>query len=384
MRYIIYLLVVGSLVGYNYKIVTGFTWADVMCLSLLLISIVNHIQRRWKMDRLCRLSALYLPCMLAAAIINSELTNTIFINYFRNYLWGGLVYNALSNSIHSMKDIKWFLLFATAFIAVFLFNFRDMMTETQYNTINTLDFGYGRNNVAFTALLLAIVFEFLYYAKITRAYILLGVVLMAIIIVFCASRYAMIMLLISFFIYRINSNIKIRLSEIFSYVVFICIAIVIYNYVIGFIDTSFFEYSREYLNQKISRSGEDFYDTRIVAINVQPISDLIMSENKLALLFGVPEAIQHSFFSHTLITTGVIGCLCYLITQIKVLTLTYRFKGVYIFLFIVVLVMFLNDFITNARFIVGVNSMLYGVICAILYKYIQINEDTSISFRIHR
>ncbi len=88
--------------------------------------------------------------MIAAALINGDLTNTIFINYFRNYLWGVVIYFSLSNNIKSIQDIKKLIVIGSAFLVVFLLNYRTMMQETYSENLATLDFGYGRNNVAFT------------------------------------------------------------------------------------------------------------------------------------------------------------------------------------------------------------------------------------------
>ena len=379
MRYIVYILIVGALIGSYFNILPGLTWSDVTSIPLLVISVLKYIQKKWKVDAFCRLSALYLPFMLISATVNADITNTIFINYFRNYFYGILVYFALSNSIRSIKDVKRFMLFASVYLVVFLLNFRSMAINTQYYTLDTLDFGYGRNNVAFTALLMAIVFEFLYYSKIVKAYILVGVVLMAFIILFCASRYAMIMLLVSFVLFRVFYK-KISLYEILTLTGLALISIYIFRHLTSTIDSSFVEYSQNYLKDKVNGAGQDFFSTRIMSINVIPISETFSTGNILVnLIFGKPLAIQHSFFSHTLITTGILGFMCYIITHLKQLVLAYKYKGIYFFLFIVVLVMFINDFITDATFIVGVNSMLYGAICAVLYNFIKINENANIS-----
>lgn len=379
-KYIVYILITGALIGSNYSIFTGFTWADVLCCLLLVLSCINHVLRRWKIDSICKLLSLYLPCMLASAIINGQLANTIFINYFRNYFWGIVAYNALANNLSSMKDIKRLLLISSVYIVIFLLDFRIMLLNTYDNTLNTLDFGYGRNNVAFTALLLAIVFEFLYYSKIVKPYILAGIVLMVFIIVFCASRYAMIMLFLSFILFRIKSNRRMRLSEILMLIVLCGVSLLVFNVAEGFVDSSFWEYSQSYLRDKMSAAGDDFFYMRLITINVKPIFDVLRTENPLlVLLFGVPTEIQHSFFSHTLITTGLMGCICYMYSHIKLLGVTYRLKGTSFFLFIVVMVMFVNDFITNSGFIVGVNSILFGVICATFYRYICIHENIVVS-----
>ena len=211
----------------------------------------------------------------------------------------------------------------------------------------------------------------------------LGIIIMAVIIVFCSSRYAMMMLVISFLLFRFLSHQKVYGSEIFAISLLIIIGPILYKYILTFVDSSFYEYSQSYLSEKINGAGNDFWDSRIMSINVKPIQHMLEFEGSTFLFIGKPSAIQHSFLSHSLITTGIAGCLCYLITNIKLLNWAFQFKGKYLFLFIVTMAMFANDFITNARFIIGINSIFYCILCAIMYRYIIINENINISKRVH-
>lgn len=384
MKYIIYIITICSLIGTQFPIRSGVTYADVCCAILLIISAIKFIKRSWKIDQFCKLTIAYIPIMFLVAIVNSDITNTIFINYFRNYLWGVVVYFALSNSIHTIKDIKVILSYSILFLLMFLLNYKGMIQESYYESIATLDFGYGRNNVAFTALLIAIVFEFLYYSKLAGSYILIGILLMSIIIVFCASRFAMIMLVVSFIIARLFLHKRLSIYDFFSLSLLLAIGLYFYNYASNLVDPVFYQNSIDLLTEKLVGTTDDLIDTRIYLINIVPLSNTVSTDGFGFLLFGKPEAIQHSSFAHTLITTGILGFSVFIITNIKILFLTFRYKGVNIFLFIVVLVMFINDFITNARFIVCMNSILYGVICAILYRYILVNENIHFSKRIYR
>jgi len=221
------------------------------------------------------------------------------------------------------------------------------------------------------------------YTKLLKSYVLLGIIIMAVIIVFCSSRYAMMMLVISFLLFRFLSHQKVYGSEIFAISLLIIIGPILYKYILTFVDSSFYEYSQSYLSEKINGAGNDFWDSRIMSINVKPIQHMLEFEGSTFLFIGKPSAIQHSFLSHSLITTGIAGCLCYLITNIKLLNWAFQFKGKYLFLFIVTMAMFANDFITNARFIIGINSIFYCILCAIMYRYIIINENINISKRVH-
>ena len=379
MKYLVYILSVGSLIGSYYKIAPGISYEDIACVLLFIISLFNFIEHKWKVDRFCKLTALYIPFMILPALINGDLTNTVFINYFRNYTWGVVVYFALSNTLDSERDIKKLLLIGVAFFVVFALNFRMLMQSSFSENINTIDFEYGRNNVAFTALLFSLLFEFLYYSKLVKSYILLGIVLMIVIIVFSASRFSMMMLVISYLLFRILSHKKITWSEILTIVVLVIVGPLIYDYILSFVDSSFYENSQNFLNKKMNGALDDFWYTRIIGINVNPIKNAFSTDGALFLLMGKPLAVQHSFFSHSLITTGLAGWLIYLISNYKLLKWSYHYKGVYIFLFITILVMLTNDFITNARFIIGVNSVFYSSLCAIVYRYIVVNEHLNIS-----
>lgn len=239
MKFLVYALSVGALIGSYYSIAAGITYADIACALLLIISSYKFITHQWLTDRFFTLTAIYVPFMIAAALINGDLTNTIFINYFRNYLWGVVIYFSLSNNIKSIQDIKKLIVIGSAFLVVFLLNYRTMMQETYSENLATLDFGYGRNNVAFTALLFSILFEFLYYTKLLKSYVLLGIIIMAVIIVFCSSRYAMMMLVISFLLFRFLSHQKVYGSEIFAISLLIIIGPILYKYILTFVDSSF-------------------------------------------------------------------------------------------------------------------------------------------------
>lgn len=379
MKYVIYILVICSMIGSYFNVNTGITYEDVACVILLVLSIFKCANNKWTIDRFCKLSALYIPFMIFSALLNGELTNTVFINYFRNYTWGILVYFALANNIKSLQDINKILLLGIAFLIVFMLNFRIMMQSSFSENLATLDFEYGRNNVAFTALLFSILFEFLYYSKLVKSYVLLGVVVMTVIIVFCTSRYSMMMLVISYVVFRIFSKMKLSASEMLAVASFIFLGPLLYEYIISFMDSSFYESSQSYLNEKLNDADGDFWNSRIMDINVKPIQKMLNDDNVLSFFVGNTVSIQHSFFSHTLITTGVLGFLCYLITNTKLLVWTFKYKGVHFFLFIMVMVMACNDFITNARFIIGLNSVFYGSLCAIMYRYIALNENANLS-----
>ena len=377
MKYLIYILSIGALVGCDYHIATGITWSDIFCLILLLISIIKYLRNEWVLDTFAKYSSIYIPIMFVVALANAEISNTVFINFFRNYTMGVIVYVPLSNIICTKKDLRVFLMFLSVFLVQFMINYRRMMQDTFSENLATLDFGYGRNNVAFTALLFAILFEFLYYAKIVKSYILLGIVVMVVIITLCASRYAMMMLAISFFLYRIMSGKKFSSGEVLSIGILVVTTPFILTFIEGLVDSSFLESSRDYLNEKMANADSDFYGTRIIDINVKPIDSFINEKGILSLIIGDGISIQHSFFSHTLLTTGIIGLYVFVRYMVLLIKWAYQFKREGFFLFIVILTMYLNDFITNARFIINVNSIFYCTLCAIIIKYIQLYENNN-------
>lgn len=373
MRLLVYTLSIGSLVGTYYQIADGITYSDIFCALLFLITIWNVGLRKWHTDKIFRLMAGYIPIMLVSAIINNTLLNTVFINFFRIYFEGCLVYFCLSNVFKSQKDIRSFLFLMSIYVVAFLINFRDLLASSFIvSNFTEIDFGYGRNNVGFTALLLTILVEFCYFTRLMSKYVLILIPVFIVVVLFSASRFSTIMLIGSFLLFRILSGKKFSFKEICLYVVVILVFPVIMNYVMQFGDKDIFQFTQDMLASKMDNVGEDAFDVRVISINVKPIEAACQNFYLHNYIFGDGISVQHSFFSHAFITTGIIGLLYYLIYNAKLLRWSFRFKGVDIFLFILLLVMLANDFITNAHFMIPVNSILFGTICAVMYKNIQL------------
>ena len=127
MKILIFLLSVGALLGIDYAIAPGITWADVAWGCILIISIIKLVNHKWEIDYFTKYSMMFIPCMIISSIGNFEFTNTVFINFFRNYTAGIVVYFALSNVIESKKDIKIFLLFGIAFLLQFMWFFFNLV-----------------------------------------------------------------------------------------------------------------------------------------------------------------------------------------------------------------------------------------------------------------
>lgn len=369
------MMVVLCLIGTYYPIAPGITLADYICVPLFIVSCYKILLKRWGFDIFFKLTSIYIICMLLSALFNGNLFNTTFINFFRNYTYGSIIYLVTVNCLKSYKDIKVLLFFFLAYVLVFLFNYQTMMQDSFSQDLAHIDFGYGRNNVAFTAMLLAIFCEFLFYSKLLKSYIVLLIPLMLLIMVSCASRFAFIMFVTSFIVYRIFAKTGFSKRELFTIVLLMLVTPFVSSLLMNYIDSSFLSSSSEYLTEKVNNADDDFIHLRIFAINLIPI-EKFYNENGLGhLLLGDGVSIQHSWFSHTFITTGIVGLICYIKTNIELILWSFKYKGVGLFLFIFITAMISNDFITNARFIVNVNSMLYALLCAIIYKYIELNEN---------
>lgn len=374
MKYVIFLLTICSLIGNFYNIAAGITWSDIAWVLILLISIYKYYVYEWDFDFFSKYSSVFIIIMLIAAFINGEFTNTVFINYFRNYCAGLVVYFALSNIITTKNDIHLLLICGIAFLVLFLLKCRTMMLDTFDENLATLDFSYGRNNVAFTALLFALTFEFLYYSGIVKSYILLGIFAMGLVIVLCASRFALMMLVISFIVFRIFSHKEVSRSEVIVLSLLLIAAPSIYFLLSSYVDSSFLDYNQTYLAEKVSKADDDFYEIRIVFNNIKPISEYYEKNGIIGLITGDAVSIQHSFFAHALITTGFVGLFVFIMSMVKLFNWSYQFKNEGFFLFVIIVTMYLNDFFTNARFIIGLNSIFFCTICAIIYKHILITE----------
>lgn len=382
MNFFYLLLVLACLIGNSFSLDKGITISDPICVFFAVIAFYKVFTKSWHMDSFFKLTVGYVPFMLFSALANGTILNTVFLNFFRNYIFIPVIYLIVINSINSSKDLKLFCFLIFIYVVFFLSNFSTAMQDTYYQDLNQIDFEFGRNNVAFVSLLLSIFCAFLYYSKLFGKYVLLLIPFLVLVMVSCASRFAIIMLVLGYLIFRLFSKTKISVSEVCILFFLVLLTPYFMRVMNSFVDETFFAMSQEYLEEKLNNATDDLYQTRILSINYKPIILFMSLVDVSQILCGDGVSIQHSFVSHTIITTGVFGFLYYIFSFFYLSKKAFCHKQAGMFLFVLFITMNINDFVTNARFIVGVNSLLFAAIAATIYKYILLNEDSYISDRV--
>ena len=125
-----------------------------------------------------------------------------------------------------------------------------------------------------------------------------------------------------------------------------------------------------FFNNKSSNYGEDLISTRFYLINIDPIINNFEKFNILQILIGDGVSIQHSFLSHTLIVTGLLGFMIFIKKYYLIIKDSFRLikKGVSNniskFLILTILIVLINDFITNVSFFLPFAGYLSAIIIA--------------------
>ena len=365
MKNLIYLLISASLIGYHFTIKPGVSYADFFMCILLVIMCLKIISRKWELDKFALLNLGYVFIMLFSSFLNQTFTNTIFINYFRIYFYGCVAYICLFNSLKCKTDLIRFLLFFSLYLIFFAFNTRDFIMLSQESDVSnyqdfTSSLSYGRNNWGFTGLLFIIFTLYLMLTKQIKTWQSVLVLGLSVLVIFLSvSRMSILGALIVFVCFCFIGK-KNRLTILFS-------AVVVYflvSFLMDFVSEEVLDSELGFINEKMDNASDDFYSTRVYSINILPLSLFYEKADLIQFIFGDGISIQHSIVAQTLMSTGIVGFIYFLFAHIN-LFLTYlrksqqdKMTALLIFIFIA------NDFITNSRFIILVNTLLYSTMCA--------------------
>jgi len=385
-----YILLLSSLIGTSFSIAAGITFGDVFCLLLMLQAVPKLLKKKWRMDFFFKVSFTYVIMMLLSATLNGTLTNTIFINFIRIAFDGCLVYLCLRNTLKTEEDVKLFIKIMLIFPLFFAVKLKQIL-ESTFNpdvlSIHEVEFDNGRNGFGFTALLYLLFVLLAYYKNfLNRLPSLIICTFLLGCIYFSVSRAAILLALITIVMYVITVELKrISTHQVVIYLALLLFIPIILHMLSSYISLGVLESGQELLESKMEDTGSDFIDIRIYFINIIPIKESFRQFSLLQTLFGDGLTVRHSFIAHSLIVTGLIGFIvfCY---SILVPMFHYWRKGFLGKSFVYVMALMLyNDFLTNARYIIHENTMLYMIICAIFVSLINISNYEVILFnRVHK
>ena len=147
------------------------------------------------------------------------------------------------------------------------------------------------------------------------------------------------------------------------------------------VDSTFMNTSTELLTNKLEKNEDGGFMYRLMDLNILWIADWLDETPFFMWFFGDGASITHGILSFTFCCTGLIGCIYFCYSSIKMAMKSYKsgFYGQY--LCFVIGLYFLNDMVTNSRFIISQNTLIYMGILAYISSYIKTysNENSNLS-----
>ena len=371
---LIYILIIGTLIGREYFISSGFSWGDISSLLLFLLILFRSGFKGICSDLISKYSIGYLVILLLSSFLNLSIAETSFLNYFRILFEGYIVYVAVINTIRNKESLKIFSKFLIVYIVYFLVRARSILNAS-FVSMSFEEMSFGRTNWGFTNLLLIIFIILLLHYKYFNRYILYGMcLLLSYNILFSVSRFAIFGLMIFFVLYRFWINRKITLRELGLYISLAIIIPLFLRFMNTTVDSSILQGSREYLQYKMSLTQDEALNVRVMMLNIQPIENFIAEADLLRFLFGTGNTITHGIISQTFIASGFIGFFYFFYTQFRIILYYLKQKRIGVFVVLVLCIMLVNDINTNCRFEVARNTIIYMLLLGFLNVLMQISS----------
>lgn len=373
MRRIIILFFFGALIGTQFSVITGVRFSDFFCVPLFIYALFNIRRIGFDCNLIAKYSLWYSFILLISGLVNGTITNTVFINFTRIFFEGTVAFCALYIALKTEKELRFFVTLFYIYSLYFVLTFASSLSATiaDEGNFQALDILNGRNAMAVSNLLIVIMLTFMLLTsqkKVDKTVIVLFPFLIFNIF-FSASRFSVISLALFgiFLLYWLRSKISKQNTLI------LLASIVVLPFFVQMIesriDTSVMDYSSDLLNDKIANNEDGGFAYRINDLNIRVISDWLNDSPIIMWFFGDGISITHGIFSFTFCCTGVIGFLYFLITNIKMIWVYMRRSKTGQYIAFLIFVFFLNDIVTNSRFIIGLNTLLYMGMLAFMLSF---------------
>lgn len=377
-RFIIFLFFC-ALIGTSYEVTQGVFWSDFLCVPLFLYALFFIRKLDFKKNIVAKSSIVYSLILLLTGLLNETCTDTIFLNFTRIFVEGTVAYTSLVIALRCNKELVFFRCLFYIFSVYFLIFSAISLTSSieLEGNFQALDIQSGRNGMAISNLLLVIMLSFLIilskYSKEKVLYVLFPFFIFN--IFFSASRFSVISLgLFSLFImYWLRKKISAKgacLVLVFVAILFYVVETIMHN-----IDSNVMEYSSELLEDKITKNEDGGFAYRLFDLNFDVINKWVQDTPYYMLFLGDGKSITHGIFSFTFCCTGVIGFSYFVFSHIRMVLHYWHSSSICKFMSFLIFIFFFNDIVTNSRFIICVNTLLYMGMLAFMFSYNNINKQ---------
>lgn len=381
MKKIIICLFFCALVGTQFKIIQGVYWSDFFCFPLLIYALFNIGSIKVNKDLIARTSFVYSGFLLMSGFVNGTLTNTVYLNFTRIFVEGAIAYVSLVIAIKSEKELlffKWlFYIYSVVFLVLSATSLT-MSMELEGN-FQALDIQSGRNGMAVTNLLIVIMLSFLVLRSpksVDKIFFLLFPFLVFNIF-FSASRFSVISLgvFVIFMLYWTWKKFSAKRIVVLLFIAAFLPYVV--ELLMSKVDSNIMDYSSELLTEKITKNEDGGFAYRLFDLNIDVIKQWSKEVPIYMWFFGDGKSITHGIFSFTFCCTGVLGFLYFVISHIKMIIWFWRKSFICRYISFLVFIFFFNDIVTNSRFIICVNTLIYMGMLAYMISFDRMYSDNN-------
>lgn len=371
--FLIYLSIFLTLYKFDLSALTV-TYSDAVFVLLVLLFLKDLVDGRLRFPRFAQDWLFYILILLFSGLVNLTFLEGPFLNIFKTYCFSFVLFVMVYSYIQNgLLRKKMFLIYSAILLVAFMIKTWTEMqanllaADVEFTSVGLFDSSLNLNTWGFILVLFLV--QTLYFAVTTKfknlAIIIAGITLIFIFFSYSRTAYtlALMALLWTFLYVDRGAKNTIVLPLILLGVIYLGWNIWEFN---------ISEDSLSFLERKSTGYGDDLVNTRFQMINILPLEEHYSEFNIINIVVGDGISIQHSFLSHTLIVTGILGFIVYvrrfwsqlavLIENIKRRLLVKESK----MLVLLLLIILINDFITNISAYLPFSAYLGWVIAAFI------------------
>lgn len=361
------------------------TYGDILLPIVFLLFIRDVINKKIRLERFGRYFMYFVILLLLTGIVNSTFLDGPFLNIFKTslislvfYLWSySLVYR---NKLNGDQFVIGIGIFSVVFILLTWPQMQQAwgMSSSGFTNYQVFDSSLNLNTWGYMVVLFLVISLYGWSNNFFKKLSIIGVFIFSFFIILSFSRSAYALTIFSFlwvliFVQKLNIK-KILFPVVVLFVLFIFLDGI--SYIQSFIPDS----ANQFWERKANNAQNDLIETRFYLINILPIQENFSTFNFYQLLFGDGISVQHSWISNSLVVTGIIGFFVYYkrfsIGFYKSLkSKIYTNSSVnQRFLFLVLLLTIVNDFITNLTLFLPMAGYLTYIIIAFYTAKIDLSQ----------
>lgn len=360
------------------------TYGDYTAILILILFFNDLIRGEYFLNKFSNYWLYYIIILFISSVINFTWLEGRFLNIFKTNLFSLVFFVIVYNLIIKNKlSAKSYLLGLTVLCITFLVKtwpeMQSAWAETEFTNVNIFESSLNLNTWGFSLILFLLVTLYGWSMKIVPKVSLISSIVLIVFIFFSYSRtaYSLTLLTVIWSVFYVNkSNIKNLIFPIIA----LSLIFVFRNQlnVFGF---QISDAALNFFDKKAGGFGNDLINTRFYMINIEPILENFNSFNPLQMLIGDGVSVQHSFISHSLVMTGLIGFIYYTLRFWYAIKLSFRLilsnKKIIDskYLLLAIIVVLINDFITNISAFLPFSAYLSAIIIAFFFANLNLKEN---------